>query len=135
MLKIQGRTGQLFEEIRREPYERKNGKRTELIVWQSVCSLEGCEEMFEVKTPIRGYEKQPALLYRHCPSHRMKRAQSVRRAQAATRKLSNEQAGTIRAAKGLITAADLARQYQVSISTVYAIWQGHRRKPTKGDQS
>jgi hypothetical protein len=60
-----------FRRIGFKPYQRKNGTRTTIAVWQGACTI--CAAPFEVKTP--GYVDQPdqskSFLATTCPDHRL----------------------------------------------------------------
>jgi len=55
--------GQRYEMVRTEPYRRKDGRMTTLIVWQSWCAETG--HPFELTTPLRR-----KWINRRCREHR-----------------------------------------------------------------
>lgn len=66
------------------------------------------------------------------PAHNIKRAEGRRR--SAATKLDHAKAAAIRAAKGQITAKNLAIQYGVSLGLINQIWQGVAWAPVRGTQ-
>lgn len=58
-------SGQAYKEVGREPYLRKNGKLTELIVWRSHCAE--CGEPFEIRTSAKSRRFIPN---RRCHLHK-----------------------------------------------------------------
>lgn len=56
---------QLYELARTEPYQRRDGTETELIVWQSHCAT--CGEPFELRTPSKASKFVPN---RRCQKHK-----------------------------------------------------------------
>lgn len=77
------RKGRLWVETGEEPYIRKDGKATTLIVWSCRCAAEGCEASVDVKTPATGYETSKAFEAKHCPAHKLTKAQVTERWQQA----------------------------------------------------
>lgn len=57
--------GQAYVAVSREPYTRRDGSTTELVVWESLCAR--CGEPFTFKTPTGASKWQPN---RRCHEHR-----------------------------------------------------------------
>ena len=70
--------GQRYEVVRTEPYRRKDGRMTTLIVWQSWCPETG--HPFELKTGLR-----TKSINRRCREHRAPGRPVPPRAEGATR--------------------------------------------------
>jgi len=79
------RNGRLWLEIGREPYCRKDGSTTELIVWACRCASDGCSESVEVKTPTAGYESSKSFGAKHCEAHKLSPDQVNDRFKAAVK--------------------------------------------------
>lgn len=75
--------GRLWLEIDRQPYTRRDGTTTELVVWAAQCCADGCTEAVEVKTPVSGFSKSKAFDVKHCPAHKLTREQVNERFRAA----------------------------------------------------
>ena len=54
--------GQRYELVRLEPYIRKDGTLSTLLIWSSRCPV--CDDPFEVKSALKGEPN------RRCPEHR-----------------------------------------------------------------
>lgn len=61
--------GRVWVQVRREPYTRKDGIETELMVWHTKCAR--CSETVEIKTPVVGFEKSNSFGIKHCPAHKL----------------------------------------------------------------
>lgn len=57
--------GQLYERLRIEPFERRDGSASSIAIWRSTCAQ--CEEPFECTTPTIAPRFRPA---RRCPTCR-----------------------------------------------------------------
>ncbi len=68
--------GQVYHEVDRVPYVRKDGCVTEIVIWRSACAE--CGAPFEVRTPARF----PDYMNRRCKVHRKSGVPVNRRAKA-----------------------------------------------------
>ena len=62
--------GRVFRWHGVEPYARKDGRTTSLLLWCGTCAV--CGEPFTVKTPQR-LESTKAFGRKHCDAHKLKR--------------------------------------------------------------
>jgi hypothetical protein len=81
-----GDTGREWIEIGREPYRRRDGSTTELIVWACSCAIEGCDGVVEIRTPVENYERSKAFGAKHCPLHKLSRVEAAQRWSEAVNK-------------------------------------------------
>lgn len=61
----------------REPYTRKDGSRTELLVWETACAV--CGGPFQVKTPAALWRLSQGFAQVHCEAHKLTRKQATAR--------------------------------------------------------
>lgn len=76
----------------REPYTRKDGSATELLVWESLC--QECLAPFTVRTPSEGaWQASSSFEAKHCSEHKLTASQSSRlgRAAAKAQRKANKQ--------------------------------------------
>lgn len=67
--------GRLWVEIGEEPYTRKDGKESAVIVWAVQCAAPGCDVMVQIRTARIGYEQSRSFDTKHCPAHKLTKEQ------------------------------------------------------------
>lgn len=84
--------GRTWRAVRREPYTRKDGGFTELIVWHTRCAM--CEDMVEIKTATK-FDTTKAFEMVHCTEHRLSLSEVFERARNAKKaqKIASSQPG------------------------------------------
>lgn len=123
---VTGPTGQEFTYKATKQHRRKNGQVVPVIVWESVCSAPGCEESFQIKTPIY-YQGNRSFRLRHCKAHRLTRRETGALLGNTKRKLTEAEVEAVRSMKGEYTAKEVCLVYPIKPGTVYSIWRGDRR--------
>jgi hypothetical protein len=89
--------GRTWVEAGRVPHTRQDGSETELVRWATPCRQ--CGALFEVTTPVKGYESSKSFSVVHCSEHRLspREASALARAQIQAnrnaKKLANSQPG------------------------------------------
>lgn len=73
--------GQLYEQLRIEPFERKDGSASSIAIWRSTCPQ--CQSHFECTTPAIAPRFRPARRCHECRqecrwSHRPKSAETAK---------------------------------------------------------
>lgn len=61
--------------VGKEPYYRKNGDDTELLIWRIKCAK--CDSPVHIKTPLHGFERSKAFLAKHCDLHKKTNTQKT----------------------------------------------------------
>lgn len=75
MSPIVTKDGRVFVLVGKEPYQRKDGTMTELLVWQTSCAV--CDAPFKVTTPftVTCLGDTKAFGLKHCAKHRLTKDQ------------------------------------------------------------
>ena len=75
--------GRMFRLLRQEPYTRKDGKESGILVWSgAVC--ETCGEPFDITTGVRGFERSWGFTMKNCRTCCSRKKLRVKRANKRT---------------------------------------------------
>jgi hypothetical protein len=133
MIQYQLPKGLLFTQLHQEPYTRKDGRLSSVLVWQATCAREGCNTPFTIKTGVN-YQNSKSFGNKHCPLHKMTQEEIMKAWRGARKlvrspgrtKLSNKDVEFIKASP--LTPEGLALLFPVSERYIREIKNGVRRK-------
>lgn len=78
-MRVESKSGLVFEFVWIEPYKRKDGTMTEIKVWKSNCKV--CGEEFRISTPAYAEKLEDSRAFGrlHCSDHKLSREEVIER--------------------------------------------------------